>query len=215
MDIFNKLDIHFSDEKLFNAALTHTSYANEHKGESYERLEYLGDAVLELLTSEYLYLKTNLKEGEMSKKRSSFVCENALALYARSIGLDKQIKVGNGLLNNINDTIIADVFEATLAVIFIECGLDKCRLFFNEVIVPHIEKNDQLFSDYKTILQEMVQTDKKSLEYILVDSYGEAHNMTFIVNVVVDGIILGTGEGHSKKEAEQNAACEAIKKSAR
>ena len=105
MEIFNKLDIHFKNKKLYETALTHTSFSNEHKVSSYERLEYLGDAVLELLTSEYLYLNTNLKEGQMSKKRSGFVCESALCLYAKSIGLDKEIRVGNGLLNNINETI--------------------------------------------------------------------------------------------------------------
>lgn len=215
MDFLEKNNIKIKNVKLLDTAFTHTSYANEHRCKSYERLEYLGDAVLELLTSEYLFRNTNLKEGEMSKFRSNFVCESALALYAKNIGLDKEIKVGNGLLNNINDTIIADVFEALMAVIYLDAGIDKCREFFNIVIVPHIKKDEVLFSDYKTVLQEMVQTDKKSLEYVLVDSFGEAHNLTFKVNVLVDGIILGTGMGHSKKEAEQNAAKEAIKKSAR
>ncbi len=215
MKFLEKNNIIIKNTKLLNTAFTHTSYANEHRCKSYERLEYLGDAVLELLTSEYLYNNTNLKEGEMSKFRSNFVCESALALYGRNIGLDKEIKVGNGLLNNINDTIIADVFEALLAVIYLDLGINECRNFFDIVILPHIKKDEKLFSDYKTVLQEMVQTDKKSLEYVLVDSYGEAHNMTFKVNVMVDGIVLGTGIGHSKKEAEQNAAKEAIKKSAR
>ena len=114
--------IKFKDEKLFNTALTHTSYANEHKGESYERLEYLGDAVLELLTSEYLYLNTNLKEGEMSKKRSSFVCENALALYARSIGLDKKILLKDDVA----------VLLHTLDTLFVNA------LFFLLFLLPYI-----------------------------------------------------------------------------
>lgn len=215
MNLLKKYGIEIKNQKLLNTAVTHSSYGNEHNCENYERLEYLGDAVLELLMSEYLYLKTELKEGQMSRSRSSFVCESALSLYAKSIGLDKQIRVGNGLLGKINDTIIADVFEAVLAVIYLDLGIDSCRDFFNQVVVPHIEKEDVFFHDYKTILQEMVQTDQKSLEYVLVESKGEAHNMTFKVNVVVDNIILGTGEGHSKKEAEQNAAMEAIKKSAR
>ena len=215
MNFLEKYNIKIKNERLLDTALTHTSYANEHRCQSYERLEYLGDAVLELLMSEYLYKNTKLKEGEMSKFRSRFVCESALALYGRNIGLDKEIKVGKGLINNINDTIIADVFEAVMAVIYLDAGIRVCREYFTSVIVPHIEKEEVLFNDYKTVLQEMVQTDKKSLEYVLVDSYGEAHNMTFKVNVLVDGIILGTGLGHSKKEAEQNAAKEAIKKSAR
>ena len=208
-------EYNIKNKRLLDIALTHTSYANEHRCESYERLEYLGDAVLELLVSDYLYKNTKYKEGEMSKFRSNFVCESALALYGRSINLNNDIKVGKGLINYINDTIVADVFEAIIAVIYIDSGLDTCKKFFNNVILPHIENQEKLFNDYKTILQELVQTDKKSLEYVLVDSYGEAHNMTFKVNVIVGGIVLGTGTGHSKKEAEQNAAKEAIKKCAR
>ncbi len=215
MNFLEKYGIKLKNNKLLTTALTHTSYANEHKCESYERLEYLGDAVLEVIMSEYLYKNTKLKEGEMSRLRSSFVCESSLSLYARSIGLDKEIRVGNGLLNNINNTIIADVFEAVLAVIYLECGLSACKSFVDKVVIPHIKKDEVTFNDYKTLLQELVQTDKKSLEYVLVESFGEAHNMTFKVNVLVDGIVFGTGSGHSKKEAEQHAACEAIKKCAR
>ena len=216
MDFLTKYGIKINNKDLLLTALTHSSYAYENNCEDYERLEFLGDAVLQLLISEYLYLNDKgLKEGQMSKKRSSYVCEEALACYVKDVGYDKYIRVGNGLANHINDTIIADTFESVLAVIYLECGIDYTRKYVNEVVIPYIKKNHGFLDDYKTKLQEMVQTDKKSLEYVLVKSYGEAHNMTFEVNVVVDGIILGKGKGHSKKDAEQKAAKEAINKSAR
>lgn len=215
MDFLQKYGINIKNTKLLETALTHSSYSNEHNVEDYERLEFLGDAVLQVIMSEYLYKNTTLKEGAMSKERSSFVCEEALATYVKKVGYDKYIKVGKGLINNVNDTIIADTFEAVLAVIYLDCGLNTCKEYINEVVIPFVESNEGFFKDYKTLLQELVQTDKKSLEYVLVDSSGEAHDKVFKVNVVVDNIVLGTGIGKSKKEAEQKAAKEAINKCAR
>lgn len=215
MDFLRKYGIEIKDHDLLLTALTHSSYAYENHCEDYERLEFLGDAVLQVIMSEYFYKNTELKEGQMSKERSSFVCEEALACYVKQIGYDKYIRVGHGLVGHINDTIIADTFEAVLAVIYLECGLDVCKKYVHEIVIPYVENNDGFFKDYKTNLQELVQTDKKSLEYILVESTGEAHNMQFKVNVIVDGIILGTGIGKSKKEAEQKAAQAALKKCAR
>lgn len=215
MDFLTKYGIIINDEDLLLTALTHSSYANENNCESYERLEFLGDAVLQVIMSEYFYLNSNLKEGQMSKERAKFVCEEALAFYVKKVGYDSLIRVGHGLINNINDTIIADTFESVLAVIYLKCGIDACKKYVNEIIIPYVKENKDFFSDYKTKLQELVQTDRKSLEYILIKEEGEAHNKEFTVNVVVDDIILGTGKGHSKKEAEQNAACEALRKSAR
>ena len=215
MDFLTKYGIIINDEDLLLTALTHSSYANENNCESYERLEFLGDAVLQVIMSEYFYLNSNLKEGQMSKERAKFVCEEALAFYVKKVGYDSLIRVGHGLINNINDTIIADTFESVLAVIYLKSGIDSCKKYVNEIIIPYVKENKDFFSDYKTKLQELVQTDRKSLEYILIKEEGEAHNKEFTVNVVVDDIILGTGKGHSKKEAEQNAACEALRKSAR
>ena len=215
MDFLTKYGIIINDEDLLLTALTHSSYANENNCESYERLEFLGDAVLQVIMSEYFYLNSNLKEGQMSKERAKFVCEEALAFYVKKVGYDSLIRVGHGLINNINDTIIADTFESVLAVIYLKSGIDSCKKYVNEIIIPYVKENKDFFSDYKTKLQELVQTDRKSLEYILIKEEGEAHNKEFTVNVVVDDIILGTGKAHSKKEAEQNAACEALRKSAR
>jgi len=204
------------DKKLLNEALTHSSYANEHSNTNhYERLEFLGDAVLELISSEYFYLNTDYREGEMTKKRASYVCEEALAHYAKDLGIDKCIRVGHGQLGNINDTIIADVFEAVLGAIYLTYGLDIAKSYVNDIMIPYIEKGFIFLGDYKSILQELVQTDKKSLEYIITNEYGKSNDKTFEVAVKIDGIIYGKGIGKSKKEAEQKAAFDAYKKSAR
>lgn len=213
--MLNKLKeygIFLKDENLLRVALTHSSYSNEHNGKNYERLEFLGDAVLELVTSEYLFLNTSYKEGDMSKIRASYVCEEALDQYAKDIELEKYILVGHGQEKDINGTIVADVFESVLAVIFLECGIDVVKKFIYETIIPYIEKNIQFKYDYKSLLQEMVQTDKKSLEYILVNETGPAHKKTFTVEVEINGMIYGRGIGSSKKEAEQKAAKDAYQK---
>lgn len=213
--MLNKLKeygIYIKDENLLRVALTHSSYSNEHNGKNYERLEFLGDAVLELVTSEYLFLNTSYKEGDMSKIRASYVCEEALDQYAKDIELEKYILVGHGQEKDINGTIVADVFESILAVIFLECGIDVVKKFIYETIIPYIEKNIQFKYDYKSLLQEMIQTDKKSLEYILVNETGPAHKKTFTVEVEINGMIYGKGVGSSKKEAEQKAAKDAYQK---
>lgn len=216
MNFLDREVIKSINEDLLMEALTHSSYSNEHSNtKNYERLEFLGDAVLELITSEYFFENTNYKEGEMTKKRASFVCEQALAYYAKNLGIDKLIRVGHGQQGNINDTIIADVFESILGAIYLTHGLEVVRKYVYEIVVPYIEKDFMFLDDYKTLLQELVQTDRKSLEYVLVNEYGEAHNKTFEVEVQIDGIVYGKGKGKSKKEAEQHAAFDAYKKSAK
>jgi len=214
-EFFQARKIYLKNEKAMKEAFTHTSFANEHHTNSYERLEFLGDAVLEAITSEYFYLNTDLKEGDMTKLRASFVCEHALATYAKEIGLNKYILVGQGQKNNINDTIIADVFESVLGVIFLDQGFEVAKQYCMEIIKPYIDADYHFFSDYKSVLQEMVQTDKESLSYELVKEEGPSHDRTFTVNVVIDGIVYGTGIGKSKKEAEQHAALNAYNKRAR
>lgn len=211
MNFLSDYGITIKNEELLKNALTHSSYANENHTLSYERLEFLGDAVLELATSEYFYLHTSLKEGEMSKVRASYVCENALCEYAKEIGLVDHIRCSNGI-HDITPSIIADCFESVLAVIFLEHGFSKAKKFTLSIIVPHIEKGTKFISDNKSYLQEMVQMEKKSLEYIVTKEDGPAHDKTFEVDVIVDGIRFGHGVGKSKKEAEQNAASDAIKK---
>ena len=199
-----------SDNKILGVALTHTSYANEHNVPSYERLEFLGDAVLELIMSDYFYKNTDYSEGKMSKVRASYVCEAALDKYAEVIHLRDYIKVGHSLESDINETITADVFEAVIATIYLNSGYNKAKEFVMDIAKPFILNNVKFMSDYKSYLQELVQTDKKSLSYNVVKETGPSHDKTFEVEVEVDGIVYAHGIGKSKKEPEQNAAKNAI-----
>lgn len=214
MKFLENIGIKINNEELLKTALTHSSYSNEHNCENYERLEYLGDAILEAVTSEYLYLNTDYKEGEMTKIRANYVCEKALACYSRDIGIDKCIRLGHGQIHNLNDTIIADVFEAVAAVIYLDQGYNVVKKYLDDIIIPYIKEKRDFNTDYKTMLQEAVQTTRRSLEYVLLDEYGEAHDKTFEMAVKIDNIIYGKGIGKSKKEAEQNAALDALNKSA-
>lgn len=211
MDFLAKLGITVKNKDLLMTALTHSSYANEENVDSYERLEFLGDAVLELATSEYFYLHSSLKEGEMSKVRASYVCETALAEYSRQIGLTENIRTGNGV-SKYTPSIVADCFESVLAVIFLEHGFSVAKKYVLDIIVPYVLDDIVFIHDNKSYLQEMVQMEKKTLEYVVVSESGPAHDKTFTVDVIVDGIKFGTGVGKSKKEAEQKAAADAISK---
>lgn len=215
MDILKELNIDINQE-LYKTAFTHTSYANEHKVESYERLEYLGDAVLELIMSEYLYLNTKDEEGKMTKTRAHYVCENALYEYSLRLGLNEYLLLGKGESDNggkVRKAIVADIFEAFIGAMFLDKGLLFVKDYIYKYVIPIIEDDKiDFFDDYKSVLQELVQTDKRSLEYVVVDEQGPAHNKTFTVIVKIDDVVYGKGVAHSKKEAEQNAACDALGK---
>lgn len=215
MDFLNKYGINIKDKELLLRALTHSSYSNEHNCENYERLEFLGDSVLQILMSDYLYNNMELSEGDMSKTRASYVCEGACANYAAYLNFKPFIRVGHGQLNNINDTIVADIFEAIMGCIYLDQGLEAARLLFDQVVIPCVKNNSIFLGDYKSKLQELVQTTKKSLEYKLIGESGPAHDKVFEVEVTIDNIIYGRGKGKSKKEAEQKAAMDAYNKQAR
>jgi len=213
-ELLKKLNIEYKNISLYEQAFIHTSYAYEHYMKSYETLEFLGDAIVDLIISDYLYKNGLYTEGEMTKIRASYVCENALYEYATELDLGKYIKVGVGEKRadgNHKKAIMADVFEAFMGALYLDLGYEKTKEVGLSIIIPYIEdKNIMLFKDYKSTLQEAVQTDKKSLEYELIDESGPAHNKTFKMCVKVDGIILGEGVGASKKEAEQEAAKNAL-----
>ena len=215
MNFLDKFGIKIDNKELLLVALTHSSYSNEHNCPNYERLEFLGDAVLQILMSEYLYNESGLSEGEMSKMRASYVCESACATYADVINYKPYIRVGHGQINNINDTIVADIFESIMGCIYLDQGLESARSLFNQVVIPAVKNHSMFLGDYKSKLQELVQTSKKSLEYRLVNETGPAHDKVFEVEVVIDNIIYGRGSGKSKKEAEQRAALDAYNKQAR
>ena len=216
--MFEKLEIESSNNELYQEAFTHTSYANEHGTNNYERLEYLGDAVLELIMSEYLYKNTNNDEGTMTKLRSAYVCEDALYEYSLKLGLNNYLRLGHGESEHggkYRKAIVADIFEAFIGAMYLDKGLDFTKEYLNKKILSNINNNYEFFHDYKTKLQELVQTDRKSLEYILVKEEGPAHDKTFEVEVRIDGILYGTGIGNSKKKAEQEAARVALEKRAK
>jgi ribonuclease-3 len=211
MDFLDKFGIKIKNEELLLQALTHSSYANEHNTPDYERLEYLGDAVLELAMSEYFFLNTKYREGEMSKIRASYVCEDALFEYSNEIGLTPNIRVGNGV-DSKQVSIVADCFESVLGVIFLEHGFSVAKKYVLSIITPYIEKGVTFVHDHKSYLQEMVQMERKTIEYVVTSESGPAHDKTFEVDVIVDGIKFGHGVGKSKKDAEQMAAKDAIRK---
>lgn len=217
MKILDELGIKSDNMSLYETAFTHTSYANEHDTESYERLEYLGDAVLELIMSEYLYKNSLYDEGVMTKLRAHYVCENALYEYSLKLKLNNYLKLGKGEEENggkYRKAIVADIFEAFIGAMYLDQGIEIVKKFVNISVIPFIQNNElDFFSDYKSKLQELVQTDKRSLEYILVNEDGPAHNKTFTVVVKIDEVIYGKGVAHSKKEAEQEAAKDALRKS--
>ena len=216
-ELFKRLNIEPKDMSLYKNAFSHSSYVNEHKAKNdYERLEFLGDAVLDLVVADYLYTHYKETEGEMTKVRASYVCENANYCYATGLGLSKYILVGHGEQKeggNFKKAIVADIFEALMGAIYIDLGFSTVRNVILKVVVPYIENpNVTFFSDYKSSLQEYVQTEQKSLEYKLVNEEGPAHDKRFTVDVVIDSIVYGTGIGTSKKEAEQEAAKVALNK---
>jgi len=217
MKIFKKVGINPTNINLYYQAFTHTSFSNENPSfVSYERLEFLGDAILEFIVSEYLYKERHLEEGIMTKMRASYVCETALATYARDLKFEEDIKLG-GCENELgaNDTIMADVFEAFIAAMYLDLGLETTKEVVLKIVTKYIDKGVDFLQDYKSKLQELVQTGKKSVVYELVSETGPAHNKTFVTRAIVDGIVLGEGVGTSKKSSEQMAAKEALNKQAK
>ena len=214
MKIFKKIDLNPTNINLYTQAVTHSSFANENPSyPDYERLEFLGDAVLEIIISEYLYKEKKLEEGLMTRMRASYVCEEACATYAKEIGLDLDIKLGSGEI--LNQTILADVFESFVAAIYLDQGFDFTKKFVLNIIVKYIDNNTDFLHDYKSTLQELVQTVKKSIIYEVVEESGPAHNKCFTSVVKVEGIIMGRGTGNSKKASEQEAAKDALSKQAK
>ena len=214
-ELFKKLNIKPKDKSLYKTAFSHSSYVNEHQVKNdYERLEFLGDAVLDLVLADYLYTHHKETEGEMTKVRANYVCENANYVYATDLGLEKYILVGNGELEGpVKKSIVADIFEALTGAIYIDLGYATARKTILDIIVPYIENPEvSFFSDYKSSLQEYVQTEQRSLDYQIIKEEGPAHQKTFTVEVIIDEIVYGVGVGKSKKEAEQEAAKEALEK---
>lgn len=215
-ELEQKIGYSFKDKKLLCQALTHSSFSNEqkiNKYENYERLEFLGDAVLELITSKYYFINhPEMSEGQMTKKRSSTVCEMALAYCAKDLELGEYLLLGKGEEasgGRLRDSIISDVMEAIIGALYLDGGFEAAQNFVDTFILSDLD-NKHLFYDSKTILQEKVQQAGISIEYQLVGENGPDHDKEFTVEVVIDGIASGKGVGRNKKSAEQKAAYEAL-----
>lgn len=209
----------FTDKELLKQALTHSSYANENnmsKFENNERLEFLGDAVLEIITSDFLLRNyDNMLEGELTKLRASIVCEPTLANFSKEISLGKYLFLGKGEDNSggrLRPSILSDAVEALIGAIYLDGGLKYARIFVEKTLLKDVEKR-KLFIDSKTHLQELIQKISDTpIEYVIVSEQGPDHNKLFEVEVRHNGKAIGKGSGRSKKSAEQEAAFDAIKK---
>lgn len=210
----------FKNKKFILEALTHSSYSNENKSYSFnERLEFLGDSVLGIVISDYLFQKEqDLPEGELTKLRANIVCEESLSDVAKEINLGNHILLGRGeeaTGGRDRISILADAFEAVIAAIYLDGGIENAK----EFILDHMETiiqdsiKGRIFRDYKTHLQEVVQSKGESIiSYNLVEEIGPDHNKRFVMEVTLDCEVLGKGEGKSKKEAEQSAAKQALRR---
>lgn len=216
-ELEEKIEYHFKRIALLEEATTHSSYSNErkiNKTGNYERLEFLGDAVLELTTSDFLFhKKPQMPEGKMTKTRASLVCEQSLAYCARDLGLGAYIRFGKGEESTggrNRDSIIADVVEAVIGAIFEDGGLEEAKRFIYQFVLSDLE-DKQLFYDAKTILQEHVQQHALGeLKYELIDERGPEHDKCFVVEARIEGKRIGEGSGRTKKAAQQQAAYQAL-----
>ena len=212
-----RIGYRFRDRALLKQAMTHSSFTNEQKirrAQNYERLEFLGDAVLELVSSEFLFREhSQMSEGELTKKRASMVCEPSLAFCARDLELGRFMLLGKGEENTGGrgrDSIVSDAMEAVIGAIYLDGGMEQAKAFINRFVLSDLE-DKQLFYDSKSTLQEMIQGKlKKEFRYELLEESGPEHDKLFRVSVNMDAEILGIGEGKTKKAAEQQAANKAL-----
>lgn len=217
-DLQQIIGYQFRQEKYLSNALTHSSYANEVKKnlQSNERQEFLGDAVLSIIVSDYLYRHySHLPEGELTKLRASLVCEKALCQFAGQIGLGAYLKLGKGEENTggrERPSILADAFEALIAAIYLDGGMEPAARFVMGFVQDVIEDHGRVtFKDYKTMLQEIIQQNpEEHVTYVLAEESGPDHDKHFVVEVRLNSNVIGRGEGRSKKNAEQMAAREAL-----
>lgn len=216
MQLLKEFSIKPNNIHLYELAFLHESYSNENDiFECYERLEFLGDAVLDLVVSEFLYnMDSNLTEGQLTRMRSNYVCKKALYIYSMEIGLDKYIKLGAGPNLTIReiDSIVSDLFESFIGALYLDLGLESVKEFLSKTVIPHIKNRDIFFYDYKSELKQLCDQDCLEIIYELINEEGEPHKKTFIIAAIINGKNYGTGMGGSKKEAEQNAAKMALSK---
>ncbi|HIZ19980.1 MAG TPA: ribonuclease III [Firmicutes bacterium] len=217
-ELMGKLGYTFQNPRLLENALTHSSFANERRAGEYksnERLEFLGDSVLGMVTAVHLFHNETGPEGELTKLRAALVCEKALFAYAQELELGKYLLLGKGEARTggaQRPSILADAFEAVTAAIFLDGGMPAARAFLLPFLKKELANHRRLpFKDYKTTLQEIIQQNpEERLDYVLTGESGPDHDKTFRVEVHLNSNVIGKGRGRSKKEAEQQAAREAL-----
>lgn len=217
MKLLEKFDIVPNNEDLFEVAFTHSSYSAKYELDyDYERLEFLGDSVLNMLTSEFLQnMHPTYSEGKLTKLRANYVCQNALIVYSHENNLDKYVRLNledNAISDNEVISITADVFESFLGAIYLDQGIEKAKEFLKLTVFPYIESKTIFFYDYKSTIKEYGDAEDIEVTYELLEEHGAPHDKTFVMRILIDGEDYGHGVGKSKKEAEQLAACKAIDK---
>ena len=217
MTLEERIGYQFKNKKYLRRALTHSSYSNEskEKPESNERMEFLGDAVLSLVVSNYIFHRFHLDEGDLTKIRASMVCEKSLFRFAQEVGLGEELLLGRGeeqMGGRTRPSIVSDAFEALIAAIFLDGGLEPAGKFVLRFVREELDTGERsAFVDYKTMLQELVQKNpEEKVSYVLVGETGPDHAKHFTVEVRLNSNVIGRGESRSKKGAEQLAAKEAL-----
>lgn len=212
-----KIHYTFNDRNWLEVAMTHSSYANEvkHSTQYNERLEFLGDAVLSIIVSDYLFNNYTAREGDLTKLRAALVCEKSLDVVARSLELGMHLRLGKGedlTGGRERPSILADAVEALISAIYLDGGIEPAKEFVLPFVKEMLADEDRLsFKDYKTVLQEIIQQNPgEKLTYCLVEEKGPDHDKRFVVEVRLNSNVIGKGEGRSKKTAEQIAAKEAL-----
>ena len=219
-DLLKKLHITYKDIAIYEQALTHPSYNGEvnTKHQDYEKLEFMGDAVLGYVTADLVYKnRPEMSEGNLTKLRSVLVSTKPLAAYARRIKLDEYVRIGHSITQSQvkeSDKILENVFESLVGAIYLDAGLNSAYRFIKKVLLTDIISYDaDNLTDYKTKLQEEIQAEHRdAVQYVTVSQSGPAHDRTFTVQVRYNDIVLGTGTGKSKKKAEEIAAKDALSK---
>ena len=211
MDLLEKFNINTKNEKIYEIAFTHSSYAIVNDlNYNYERLEFLGDSILSLIVAEYLYNKyPNYEEGKLTKLRSNYVCQNALIFYSDELNLKNYLQICKKELNLTENEVVsitADLFESFLGAMFIDQGIEFTKNFISKVIFKYIDEERIFFKDYKSQIKEYADLNELNIKYKILKEYGVPHDKIFMVSCLVNDKELGIGRGKNKKEAEQSAA---------
>ncbi len=217
MNLFEKFGIDSENEHLYDIAFTHGSYSTRYDLDyNYERLEFLGDSVLSLIVSEYLYKKyPQYEEGKLTKLRANYVCQNALIYYSHELNLPDYLNVDteeSNLTENEVLSVTADIFESFLGVMFLDQGIEFAKEFIAKYIFTYIDEEKIFFRDYKSAIKEYGDAEEVEISYEMIKEFGVPHDKTFLISISIDGEKMGIGKGKNKKEAEQAAAKEALEK---